>query len=61
MRVSASWTGSIDLAQAFAFWRSKGLPNEYVVDLTWAVEAGAGAGSQSGEAQLTNVVVPALR
>ena len=58
---NASWTGSIDLAKAFAFWRSKGLPNEYVVDLTWALEAGAGAGGSSGEIQLTSVVVPTLR
>jgi len=54
------WSGSVDLAQAFAFWRSKGLPNEYVVDLTWALEAGAGAEPSSGEIQLTNIVVPPL-
>jgi hypothetical protein len=23
-----TWSGSVDLAKAFAFWRSKGLPNE---------------------------------
>lgn len=55
-----SWTGSVDLSKAFAFWRSRGLPNEYVVDLTWALEAGAGAGATSGEVQLTRVVVPPL-
>ncbi len=43
------------------FWRSKGLPNEHVVDLTWALEAGAGAGASSGEVRLTKVVVPTLR
>ena len=57
---NATWPGSVDLSKAFAFWRSKGLANEYVVDLTWALEAGAGAGSSSGEIQLTNVVVPTL-
>lgn len=56
-----SWSGQVDLSKAFAFWRSKGLPNEYVVDLTWALEAGAGAGGSSGEIQLTQVVVPPLR
>jgi hypothetical protein len=56
-----TWSGSVDLAKAFAFWRSKGLPNEYVVDLTWALEAGAGAGASSGEVRLTNIVVPTLR
>jgi hypothetical protein len=55
-----TWTGSVDLAKAFAFWRSRGLPNEYVVDLTWALEAGAGAGPTSGEIQLTRVAVPSL-
>ncbi len=55
-----SWSGSVDLSKAFAFWRSRGLPNEYVVDLTWALEAGAGTGSSSGEIQLTRIVVPAL-
>jgi hypothetical protein len=57
---NATWPGSVDLSKAFAFWRSKGLPNEYVVDLTWALEAGAGAGGSSGEIQLTNIVVPTL-
>lgn len=56
-----TWSASVDLAKAFAFWRSKGLPNDYVVDLTWALEAGAGAGSSSGEVRLTNIVVPTLR
>jgi hypothetical protein len=48
------------LSKAFAFWRSKGLPDEYVVDLTWALEAGAGAGATSGEVELTRIVVPPL-
>lgn len=56
-----TWGGSVDLSKAFAFWRQHGLPNEYVVDLTWALEAGAAGGASSGEISLTNVVVPSLR
>ncbi len=52
-----SWSASVDLKKIFAYWRSKGLPNEYVVDLTWALEGGAGS---SGKLSLSDVNIPAL-
>ena len=38
-----AWNASVDLKQVFAYWRTQGLPDEYVVDLTWALEAGPGS------------------
>lgn len=52
-----SWSASVDLKKIFAHWRSKGLPNEYVVDLTWAIEGFAGS---SGNLSLSNIVIPQL-
>jgi hypothetical protein len=52
-----SWTASVDLKKVFAYWRSKGLPNDYVVDLTWAIEAWEGS---SGNLSLSNVNIPRL-
>ena len=55
----APWTGdfSIDLKKVFAYFRANGLPNEYVVDLTWAVEGNAGS---HGQIMMSNLVIPDL-
>ncbi|MDB5106330.1 MAG: hypothetical protein JWP91_4019 [Fibrobacteres bacterium] len=54
------WTGdfSIDLKKVFAYFRLNGLPNEYVVDLTWGIEA---MGGTHGQIIMTKVVVPDLK
>ena len=52
-----SWNASVDLKKIFAYWRSQGLANEYIVDLTWAFEGGAGS---SGKLSLSNLKVPKL-
>jgi hypothetical protein len=53
------WTGdfSIDLKKVLVYFRQNGLPNEYMVDLTWALEA---MGGTHGQIIMTKVAVPDL-
>ena len=54
---SVPWTASasIDLKKIFAYWRSKGMLNEYVQEITWGVEAKNGS---TGRLQMSNMVIP---
>jgi hypothetical protein len=54
---SKTWNASVNLKKIFDYWRSKGLANEYVVDLGWALEGFVGSG---GTLQLTNVNIADL-
>ena len=57
VRRSNSWSGSVNLKKIFDYWRSKGLANEYVVDLGWALE---GFNGSAGKVELTNIIIPNL-
>jgi len=54
---SKTWNASVNLKKIFDYWRSKGLANESIVDLGWAVEGFIGS---AGKLQLTNVTIPNL-
>ena len=53
-----TWTPSVNIKKIFDYWRSKGLDNEYVVDLGWALEGFPGTG---GKLEMTDVKVPHLQ
>jgi len=57
VRQKRTWSGAVNLKPIFSYWRSKGLGNEYIVDLGWALE---GFGGSTGTLQLTNTVIPNL-
>jgi hypothetical protein len=57
VRRDRTWSGSVDLKPIFDYWRSKGLGDEYIVDLGWALE---GFGGSTGTLQLTNIKIPNL-
>jgi hypothetical protein len=57
VRRDKTWSGSVKLKQIFDYWRSKGMGNEYIVDLGWALE---GFGGSTGTLQLTNIKIPNL-
>jgi hypothetical protein len=57
VRTTKTWNPSVNISEIFAYWRSKGLGNEYIVDLTWALEGFSGTG---GALQLTNIQIPNL-
>jgi hypothetical protein len=50
-------TPSVNIKTIFDYWRSKGLANEAVVDLGWALEGFPGTG---GKLRLTDVKIPHL-
>ena len=54
---SKTWSASVNLKKIFEYWRSKGLDNEYVVDLGWALEGFSGS---AGRLELTEVNIPIL-
>lgn len=54
---SKTWNASVNLKKIFDYWRSKGLADESIVDLGWAVEGFIGS---AGKLQLTNVTIPNL-
>ena len=54
---SNTWNAAVDLKKIIAYWRSKGLGNEYVVDLGWALE---GFSPSIGKVQLTDISIPNL-
>ena len=54
---SKTWNASVNLKKIFDYWRSKGLANEAIVDLGWAVEGFIGS---AGKLQLTNIAIPNL-
>jgi hypothetical protein len=58
VRNPKSWNASVNVKKIFDFWRSKGLADEYVVDIGWAVEAFPGT---AGTLKLTDIVVPNLK
>jgi len=58
VRQNRTWSGSVNLRQIFDYWRSKGLADEYIVDLGWALE---GFGGSTGILQLTNIKIPNLK
>jgi hypothetical protein len=47
----------VNIKKIFDYWRSKGLANESVVDLGWALEGFPGT---AGKLQLTDVKIPHL-
>jgi hypothetical protein len=57
VRRPKTWTPSVNVKKIFDFWRSKGLPNESVVDIGWAVEAFP---TTAGSLQLHDVHIPNL-
>jgi hypothetical protein len=57
VRRPGSWTPSVNLKKIFEYWRSKGLANEAIVDIGWAVEGFSGTG---GKLQLTDIQIPHL-
>jgi hypothetical protein len=57
VRRNKTWNSSVNLKKIFDYWRSKGLADEYVVDLGWALEGFVGS---AGTLQLTNIQIPNL-
>lgn len=57
VRRSKTWSPSVNIKKIFDFWRSKGLADESVVDLGWAVEAFTGT---AGSLQLNDIHIPNL-
>lgn len=57
VRRSKTWTPSVNLKKIFEYWRSKGLANETIVDMGWAMEGFPGTG---GKLQLTDIQIPHL-
>jgi hypothetical protein len=58
VRRAKTWDPSVNLKKIFDFWRSKGLADEYVVDMGWAVEGFTGS---AGTLKLTGIVIPNLK
>jgi hypothetical protein len=57
---AAPWSGnaSVDLKKILAYFRANGLENEYVVEITWAIEGYSGS---SGSIQMSNMVIPDIK
>ena len=58
VRRAKTWGGSVNLRKIFDYWRSKGLADEYIVDLGWALEGFQGS---AGTLQLTHINIPNLK
>jgi hypothetical protein len=54
---SKTWPASVNIRKIFDYWRSKGMADEYVVDLGWALE---GFIYSSGTLHLSNINIPNL-
>jgi hypothetical protein len=57
VRNPKTWSASVNVKKIFEYWRSKGLADESVVDIGWAVEGFVGT---AGTLQLNDIKIPDL-